>query len=150
MEMNRWIPISLVILLILGGAWLYMKSDQNVDSVNSETRIVTDGTGKELIIPTKPKRVIILSAAGTGMYLAVSDGETMVGRIESNSFTKEESEKLAKLESIGKANSPNLEKILALKPDLVIGVEMPFQRQLEEDLLLLLPKNNYRLKQVHH
>ena len=68
------------------------------------------------------------------MYLAVSEGETMVGRIESNSFTKEESEKLVKLESVGKANGPNLEKILALKPDLVIGVEMPFQRQLEEPL----------------
>ena len=133
--MNRWIPIGLIILLILGGTLVFMKNDQKEDlSQKVETRIVTDGNGKDLIIPSKPKRVIILSAAGTGMYLAVSEGETMVGRIESNSFTKEESEKLVKLESVGKANGPNLEKILALKPDLVIGVEMPFQRQLEEPL----------------
>ena len=132
--MNRGLSISLVILLALGGTWLYTKSDQEVLPTKLESRMVIDGRGKELEIPAQPKRVIVISAAGTGMYLAVSGGESMVGRIESNAFTEEENIKLNKLESVGKANGPNLEKILALKPDLVIGVEMLFQRQLEEPL----------------
>ena len=98
--MNRGLSISLVILLALGGTWLYTKSDQEVLPTKLESRMVIDGRGKELEIPAQPKRVIVISAAGTGMYLAVSGGESMVGRIESNAFTEEENIKLNKLESV--------------------------------------------------
>lgn len=146
--MNRWFPLGLVVLLAIGGAWLFLKDTKETEVQPIETRIVIDGADKEIEIPAKPQRVVIISAAGIGMYLAVGGEMTLVGHIESGSFSPEELEKLAKSENVGKATGANLEKILSLKPDLVIGVEVPFQRQLEDPLkeagipLWLLKANN--------
>jgi len=136
--MSRWITIALVVLLAIGGGWLFLKEDQAQQGPGAlETRIVIGGDGKELTIPAHPKRVIVISSSGLDMYLAVGGEETLVGattQAEMTTLTKEQLEFVKTKENVGVASGVNLEKVIALKPDLVIGTEIPFQRQLETPL----------------
>lgn len=133
--MNRFITIGIVLLLVLGGGWLYVKGGSSAEKTQTiESRTVVGGDGKEIKIPAHPKRVVVISASHLDLYLAAGGESTIVGRVDSPTIPKEQLEKLKNAENVGPASGISLEKIIQLKPDLVIGTEVTFQRQLEVPL----------------
>jgi iron complex transport system substrate-binding protein len=76
---------------------------------------VTDLLGRKVQIKAKPNTVVALSP--TAVELVYAAGGTVVGRSASVDFP--EAAKAAK--EVGTAYQPNLEAILALKPDLVVA-----------------------------
>lgn len=95
-------------------------------------RTVVDATGTSVSIPVNPKRVIILNSANVDMYYAV--GGTVVGKPISSYYAPELRQKIKDIPSIGTIHSPNVEAILGLKPDLVIGVNLPYNTSIREQL----------------
>jgi len=83
-------------------------NDQNVEYIDSE--------GKKVTITKNPKRVIVLQNS----LLEIWDqaGGTVIGRVEESEDKFVEN--AASAEVVGGVGSPSLEKILSLKPDLVI------------------------------
>lgn len=135
--MNRFIPIILVVLLVVGGGWLFLKSEtssSNPQDQVAESRVVVGGDGKEITIPSRPKRVVIISTSHLDLYLAAGGENTVVGRVDSPMIPKEQLDKIKNAENVGSASLVSLEKVMELKPDLVIGSEVAFQRQLEGPL----------------
>lgn len=78
---------------------------------------VTDDTAQKVCLDGPPKRAISLYGAFTETLAAMGAANTLVARTKSDDNVSE----LAKLPSVGTGLHPNVELILAMKPDLVIS-----------------------------
>lgn len=96
------------------------------------TRTEIDNTGTSVTMPSHPKRVVILNTANIDMYLAVEG--TIVGRMDAASLTGELQEKVKDIPSVGNTYNPDVEKIISLNPDLVIGMNIANHIKLREAL----------------
>ena len=96
------------------------------------TRTEIDRTGTSVTMPSHPKRVVILNTANIDMYLAVEG--TIVGRMDAASLTGELKEKVKDIPSVGNTYNPDVEKIISLNPDLVIGMNIANHIKLREAL----------------
>lgn len=96
------------------------------------TRTEIDNTGTSVTMPSHPKRVVILNTANIDMYLAVQGN--IVGRMDAASLTGELKEKVKDIPSVGNTYNPDVEKIISLNPDLVIGMNIANHIKLREAL----------------
>jgi iron complex transport system substrate-binding protein len=76
----------------------------------------TDDLGRPFALTTTPKRVVSLAPNITEMLYAIGAGDRVVGTDDFSNFPPE-AKKIAKVGGM----QPNVEKIAALKPDLVIA-----------------------------
>jgi len=93
----------------------------------------TVGCGKRKGNPSAPThfhRVVSLSPSTTEAMFAIGAGDTLVGRSRYCDFPAE----AAKLPQVGGYVDPNLEAILGLAPDLVIGARGPLGTQVTDAL----------------
>lgn len=131
---KSFIYAMIVIFIGLFGGIAYVMSNDKSESVSIATKQVTDSTGTEIAIPVHPKRIVFLNVSNMDMYVAAGGASAVVGKPTSQSISPDLAKKTSHAENIGIIHSPNMEKILALQPDLVIGVNVPFHNQIRETL----------------
>jgi len=141
MKRKRLKWISLIQAGILLSAMLIAMA--GVCPANEFPLTITDDLGREVTIPEQPERIISLSPANTEILFALGLGEKVVGITNVCNYPPQAQEK----EKIGDYDNPNLEKIIELKPDLIMvsyGSPMKIINQLEElnyTVVGLNPKN---------
>ncbi|MES9802862.1 iron-hydroxamate ABC transporter substrate-binding protein, partial [Priestia megaterium] len=111
------LPFMLIFVLLISACNNGSTESKNDSSKNSESKTITyqseDGPVK---VPANPKRVVVLgSYAGNVLSLGVN----IVG-VDSWSKMNPRFEK--KLKGVEEVSEENLEKIIELKPDLIIGL----------------------------
>jgi iron complex transport system substrate-binding protein len=82
----------------------------------SRSAAVTDGLGRSVLLPKHVDRLVALAPNLTEMVFAVGAGEKLVGTDDYSNFP-DAARRIAKVGGM----QPNVEKIAALKPDLVIA-----------------------------
>ena len=113
---NRLI-IWLATACLLSGA-LFFGGCKSADSVMQNvaaTRELTDDLGRKVLIPVKIERAVSLAPNLTENIFAVGAGDKLVG-VTSYCDYPEEAKEIAK---IGDTLNPNMETIIALKPQIV-------------------------------
>jgi iron complex transport system substrate-binding protein len=80
---------------------------------------VKDDLNRSVTIPSEPKKIIVLLPSHTEMIYALGAGARVVGRDDFSDYPLE----VTKLPKVGGLYNPNLEAIIALKPDLVLNSE---------------------------
>jgi len=100
----------------------------------SETINFTDGLGKQVTLKKNPQRVVCLYTS----YLDLWDlaGGRVVGRSEGSENVPEAARSV---DTVGLQNEPNVEKILALQPDMII---MSSSISAQVSLIPMFEKNN--------
>lgn len=118
------------LIVVSGCSW----TDNGQTTVTHEaaTRTEVDKTGTSVLMPSHPKRVVILNTANIDMYLAVQGN--ILGRMDAASLTGELKEKVKDIPSVGNTYNPDVEKIISLNPDLVIGMNIANHIKLREAL----------------
>ena len=86
---------------------------------NVAPRTFVDDTGRKIYLAKTPKRVVSLAPSITEMLFAIGAGDSVVGVTELCDYPPEALTK----SQVGDSR-PNLEAILALKPDLVLSMEV--------------------------
>ncbi len=105
-------------------------------SVASAAITVTDDAGKTVTLKAPAKRILSLAPHVTEQLYAAGAGDAIVGTVEYSDFP----EAAKKIPRIGSHNSLDLERIVALKPDLiVIWLHGNSQKQLDRLLELGIP-----------
>lgn len=125
--------IAIVCLIILGIVAYLMMTPQDT-ARQAQTRQVTDATGQELTIPVHPQRVVFLNVSNLDLYYAAGGRDTIAGKPTSDSMSPELADAMKDVPAVGIIHSPNMETILSLKPNLVIGVNVPFHNQIRQTL----------------
>ncbi len=101
-------------------------------------RIIQHAMG-ETVVSEHPKRIVVLTNEGTDMLIAL--GIKPVGAVKSwqgDPFYDYIDEKLKSVTVVGDEFQPNLEQIVALKPDLIIGSKVR-QEQVYQKLAAIAP-----------
>ena len=91
-------------------------------------RVITDSAGRLVAIPGHPERVIALNASNLGLYYA--SGGNVVGRVATNMLPPDMAEKVRGIPTVGMPPRPDVAKIIAMKPDLVLGMHAPMHHTL--------------------
>lgn len=87
------------------------------DNVSGYPLTITDSYGRQVTINKKPQRIISIAPNITEIIAALNASDRLVGRTEYCDYP----ESIKGVESIGSLMEPNIEKIVALKPDVVIA-----------------------------
>lgn len=123
------LPAILVILLLAASIYAYGRIDDKPDAVvSADTILMQDSSGRMVAIPRRPERVVILNPSNVELFYAA--GGTAVGRARSPSYPEYLLTDIQAVPEVGMIHTPNLEKIISLKPDLVIGTNIPFNMAL--------------------
>lgn len=131
--MKRKIGFGIAILLVLAAiGFLFMGGDIAGKGNASQTgnQVLVDSTGRQVKVPVHPKRVVILNASNVDLYVAAGGGENIVGKASSQAYSEEVNQATASAQDVGIIHSPNVEAIVALQPDLVIGTNVPYHQNL--------------------
>lgn len=113
---------TLTLTLLCGTAWA--------------TISVTDDAGKTVTLKAPAKRILSLAPHVTELLHAAGAGDLIVGTVEYSDFP----EAAKKIPRVGSHNALDLERIIALKPDLiVIWLHGNAQKQLDRLLELGIP-----------
>ena len=126
--MKKITVIILSALLVLFGSFYFM--NQSSERTGSEQHKVVDSLKREVMIPKHPRRVVMLNASNLELFCAVGGAEFTVGKPTSPALSERIRLDTQKAAEVGVIHSPNIEKILELKPDLVVGVNVPFHNSL--------------------
>ncbi|WP_123054168.1 ABC transporter substrate-binding protein [Clostridium sp. JN-1] len=123
---KNFILIFLIaISLLLGGcstsnsADSNKSSDQKMESTKNTTYPlkIKDSTNRQITIKDEPKKVVSLAPNVTETIYALNKQSTLIGRTDYCTYPKE----ALKVPSVGNLTDPDVEKIIQLKPDLVIA-----------------------------
>ena len=85
------------------------------DSAADSTVVITDAAGRSLRFDRPPARILSLVPSVTAALLELGAGAALVGRTDYDTLTA-----LRGLPSVGGGLQPDLERLLTLRPDLVI------------------------------
>ncbi|SKC38265.1 ABC transporter substrate-binding protein [Maledivibacter halophilus] len=120
---NRIILLSIIIVLILSFSACsgQIKEDKKpiVSGTENDTYPikVIDSYNREVTIESEPMRVISVAPSITETIFVLEVEDRLVGRTDYCNYPQE----VENIESIGGLQNPNIEKIIDLKPDLVIA-----------------------------
>lgn len=100
-------------MLVLGMAAC---SQRKPESEAKNFLLITDNLGRQIRIQPRPQRIISLAPSVTEMLFALGLNDQIVGVTSYCDFPEEAKTK----EKVGDTLNPNLERLIALKPDLVV------------------------------
>lgn len=105
---------------------------KNSNIPTSSRRQITDGSGKQVSLPPQVNRVVSLAPNLTEIVFAIGGGNRLVGRTSYCDFPAE----AKSVAEVGDTLHPSLERIIALKPQVVLVSTASqlegFTRQLQE------------------
>ncbi|GAA0178835.1 ABC transporter substrate-binding protein [Clostridium sediminicola] len=93
---------------------------------------IIDSLKREVKIEEEPQKIISIAPNITEIVFALGASEKLIGRTDYCTYPQE----VSKIESIGGMQDPNVEKIVELKPDVVIA-STHFKKEILEKLELL-------------
>lgn len=112
--------------------WLWLLAGLLALPVHAQQIRITDDTGREIRLDGPARRIVSIAPHVTELLFAAGAGAHVVGADEFSDYPQE----ARRLPRIGRHSSLDLEAILALKPDLVIGWasgnRMPQLQRLEQ------------------
>ncbi len=88
-------------------------------TVLDQVRVLVDSAGREVKVPQQVVRLVSLSPSATEILFAIGAGEWLVGVDDFSNFPAAAKE----LERLG-SFTPDLERIVAMEPDLVVAAEI--------------------------
>lgn len=114
------------IVMVLG---VCLTAESGADQ--SETQLcATDSLGRRVCISQAPSRIISLAPSLTEMVFMLGAGERLVGR---TSICNQPPEARS-VEEVGPYMHPNMERIISLRPDLVLAPRMGLQKVVADQL----------------
>lgn len=130
--MSSMTKMVIAVLAICAAAafFFWQGGSDKADVTSGSTRQVVDSMGRTVTIPREVKRVVLLNASSMEIFCEAGGADLIVGKPTTKATPAKWQDKLANVPEVGILHSPNVETILSLKPDLVIGVNVPFHHTL--------------------
>lgn len=115
--MKKLRKITLTILTLILAFTLVACGAKKEEEKKPEAIKITDSYGTELVFEKAPEKVVSLSPGATETIYALGKEKVLVGRSDYDDYPVQ----VKDIKSVGGVQDPSVEKIVELKPDLVIG-----------------------------
>lgn len=115
-KLNGTLAFISCVLMLLALACSTQRETGTTGSATTETREVTDEAGRRVRVPVRPERIVTLAPNLTEIVYAVGAGNRLVGNTTYCDYPAE-AKQVAK---VGDTLQPNIERIIALRPQLVL------------------------------
>lgn len=119
---SLFLALLVLVALVVGcGGQSQTRASGQADFKPAKTQYpltLIDGAGRSVTIPAEPKRIVSTAPSNSELLFALGKGASLVGRSDFCDYPPE----VTKVESIGGIMKPNYEKILSLKPDLILFI----------------------------
>lgn len=122
--------IAVLVICAAAAVFFWQGGSERSAMTGSDTRQITDSMGRTVTIPKDVKRVVLLNASSMEIFCEAGGADLIVGKPTTKATPAKWQDKLKDIPEVGILHSPNIETILSLKPDLVIGVNVPFHHTL--------------------
>jgi iron complex transport system substrate-binding protein len=111
-----------------------------------EAIVVTDDMGREINLPNAPVRIVSLAPSNTEFLFALGLDEKIAGITDLCNYPTE----VAQKEKVGGFSDPSVEKIIALKPDLVVAASLheAVVKQLDQLNIPVIVLNAQNIQQI--
>lgn len=114
--------LTIIMMVTLAACTSNSKEDsssktQKEDSATKYPYTAKDSKGKEVVIEKEPKRIISVAPSVTELIYALGKGDELVGRTDYDDYPAQ----VKNIQSIGSLTDPNVEKIIELKPDVLVA-----------------------------
>jgi len=106
---------ALLLLSLLGGGCRESQSPGAAEKAKKIT--ITDSYGRQVEVPSPPGKIISLNSNVTEMLYVLSMGDKIIALSDDQRFPPQAKEK----QTVGPTFTPNVEKIVAQRPDLVFA-----------------------------
>ncbi len=110
------IGITLTSLIVLDNLFGDMDF---TNPISTKGRIFKDSLGREVNVPKHPERIISLAPSITEIIFSLDGDDRLVGVTSYCNYPEEAKNK----QSVGSFSTPNIEIIVSLQPDLIIGAK---------------------------
>lgn len=120
---TRFLAALLVCWTVMGCDAPADQTEHSEDSVSGDRIEVMDDAGRSWRFEEPPRRIVSLVPSATGILLGLGMEERLVARTD---FDRHD--RLSGLPSVGGGLNPSLERLLEVRPDLVIRFEGPTDR----------------------
>lgn len=127
-RIGRIIGILIMGALAVGAVLSLQTQTPAMQPASTAMRTVTDSAGRVVQIPIRLQRVIVLNPSNLDLFYAA--GGRVVGKPTTQALPDTVKTAVAAVPEVGTTANPNVEKLIALKPDLVLGVNVPPHHQL--------------------
>lgn len=130
MKRIKFILLALITLLVftLAGCTTTTNSTQTSSSNTTYPLTITDAYNEKVTIDKEPTKVISIAPELTEIIFSVGKGSELVGRTDYCDYPEE----AASVASIGQITDPDLEKIIALTPDVVFASDLTKKEIIEK------------------
>ncbi len=108
--------LKIVVLMFCVSLAFACRNENTALSSNAPTREISDGLGRRINLPPKIERAVSLAPNLTEITFAVGAGDRLVGVTTFCDYPEE----AKKVQKIGDTLNPNVETIIALKPQIVL------------------------------
>lgn len=113
--------ICLVSAIVLSGCVQQPDDSQAMKSNSEKEKIVfTDSQGNLIKLDHPVNRILPLSSQATELLITIGANDTIVGIPDSVMNRQDIMEKIPGVPSVGSGSSPDIEKIISLKPDVIV------------------------------
>jgi iron complex transport system substrate-binding protein len=135
----------IAILIVIGMTACFHRQER---TSTSATREVTDEAGRRVQLATHIDRIVSLAPNLTEIVYAVGAGDRLVGRTKYCDYPAE----VKNVAEIGDTMTPSIERIIALKPQIVLVSTASqleaFTRQLDQQKIAVYVTNPHSLEEV--
>lgn len=109
----------LAVALVLGGcAWTGRSAEDRGAGASQPWLKMEDWAGREVVLDHRPERIVSFAPSNTEILFALGAGDRVVGVTDFCNYPEEAKTRTR----LGGALNPNLEKLTALQPDLVLCI----------------------------
>lgn len=93
---------------------------------------ITQSDGKQATLPCMPKRIIATNSDAAEMLIALGAADSVVGIVETTRNVSYIMDRIPSAQSIGDWQTPNIERMLDLHPDVIISYASSKPRNLDQ------------------
>ena len=140
---SRFLSLFLALAMIFACVFSFAGCTKNNVNDKKEATVgvtyplkIKDSYNREVTIDKEPTRIVSIAPNITETIFALGKGDKLVGRTDYCDYPKE----VSNITSIGSLTEPNIEKIVELKPDVVIA-----STHFKKDVLTKLEKMNIKV-----
>ncbi|MGB9792420.1 MAG: stalk domain-containing protein [Thermacetogeniaceae bacterium] len=83
--------------------------------------VIKDSRGREVIVPVRPKRIVVCDSYVADAICALGMGDAVVGAPADLTSISLLSQKITNAQSVGTMKNPNADLIISLKPEIMFG-----------------------------